>query len=133
MSVVEPVWFKTNIGQHSVSPKGNQIDDYNTYRKKVNELTQKGLDDAQSPDAVVNTITKLISTKEPKFSNPIGMRCSSHLAVLKGKTAKQTIIERSLKGGQHRRNVSTIFFRGGQHCRNVIKKANFQGWLTLPE
>jgi len=84
VSVVEPVWFKTNIGQHSVSPKGNQIDDYNTYRKKVNELTQKGLDDAQSPDAVVNTITKLISTKEPKFSNPVGKSCSKPSCSFKG-------------------------------------------------
>lgn len=72
VSVVEPVWFKTNIGQHSISPKGNDIADYNSYRKKVNALTQKGLDEAQSPDAVVNTITKLIGTKEPKFSNPVG-------------------------------------------------------------
>ena len=84
VSVVEPVWFKTNIGQHSVCPKGNQIDDYNTYRKKVNELTQKGLDDAQSPDAVVNTITKLISTKEPKFSNPVGKHCSKPSCSFKG-------------------------------------------------
>jgi short-subunit dehydrogenase len=72
VSVVEPVWFKTNIGPHAVSPKGNQIDDYNIYRKKVNALTQKGLDEAQSPEIVVNTITKLIGTKEPKFSNPVG-------------------------------------------------------------
>ena len=25
-----------------------------------------------APDAVVNTITRLIGTKEPKFSNPVG-------------------------------------------------------------
>lgn len=70
--MVEPVWFKTNIGQHSVSPKGNEITDYNNYRKKVNALTQQGLDTAKSPEAVVDTITKLIGTKEPKFSNPVG-------------------------------------------------------------
>lgn len=72
VSVVEPVWFKTNIGQHSVSPKANNIDDYNVYRRKVNALTQKGLDEAQSPEAVVNIITKLIGTRNPKFSNPVG-------------------------------------------------------------
>ena len=109
VSVVEPVWFKTNIGQHSVSPKGNQIDDYNTYRKKVNELTQKGLDDAQSPDAVVNTITKLISTKEPKFSNPIGMRCSSHLAVLKGKNCKANDYRKESKGWSASPECHNIF------------------------
>jgi len=72
VSLVEPVWFKTNIGPHSVSPKGNEIIDYNNYRKKVNALTQKGLDDAESPDAVVNTISKIIGTKEPRFNNPVG-------------------------------------------------------------
>lgn len=72
VSVVEPVWFKTNIGQHSVSPKGNDIADYNSYRKKVSALTQKGLDDAQTPEPVANIIAKIIGTKEPKFSNPVG-------------------------------------------------------------
>jgi len=71
VSVVEPVWFKTNLGHNAVSSTGN-IQDYNTYRKQVNAVTQKGLDEAQSPDAVVNIITKLIGTKEPKFSNPVG-------------------------------------------------------------
>ena len=49
-----------------------RIADYNTYRKQVNAATQKGMDDAEAPDAVVNTIAKLIATKQPKFSNPVG-------------------------------------------------------------
>ena len=72
VSMVEPVWFKTNIGQHSISPKSNEIADYNSYRRKVNALTQQGLDEAESPEPVVNAITKLIGRKEPKFRNPVG-------------------------------------------------------------
>jgi len=71
VSVVEPVWFKTNLGHNAISSTGN-IGDYNTYRKLVNTATQKGLDEAESPDAVAKIITKLIGTKEPKFSNPVG-------------------------------------------------------------
>lgn len=72
VSVVEPVWFKTNLGNNAVASKGNPIGDYNNYRKKVDALTQKGLDEAQTPEPVVNIITKIIGTKEPKFSNPVG-------------------------------------------------------------
>jgi short-subunit dehydrogenase len=75
VSVVEPVWFKTNLGNHAVSSTGN-ITDYDLYRKQVNALTKKGLDEAEAPDAVVNTIAKLIGAKEPKFSNPVGKMTS---------------------------------------------------------
>ena len=75
VSVVEPVWFKTNLGHNAISSTGS-IADYNTYRKKVNAATQKGLDEAESPNAVVNMIIRLIGTKEPKFSNPVGKMSS---------------------------------------------------------
>lgn len=72
VSVVEPVWFKTNIGHNAVASNGNKISDYNAFRKKVDMLTQQGLDNAQTPEPVVNIITQIIGTKEPKFSNPVG-------------------------------------------------------------
>lgn len=72
VSMVEPMWFKTGLGNHAAVAKGNSIADYNSYRNKANAATQKGIDEAEAPDAVVNTITKLIDTKEPKFSNPVG-------------------------------------------------------------
>jgi short-subunit dehydrogenase len=72
VSMVEPVWFKTNLGKHAVHSPSAGIADYNAYRKQVKAATQKGIDEAQEPDAVVDTITKLIQTKQPKFSNPVG-------------------------------------------------------------
>ncbi|MCD1117615.1 SDR family NAD(P)-dependent oxidoreductase [Chryseobacterium turcicum] len=72
VSVVEPLWFKTNLGHNAVASNGKNIADYDAYRKKVIALTQAGLDNAQTPEPVVNIITKLIETKEPKFSNPVG-------------------------------------------------------------
>ena len=72
VSMVEPVWFKTNLGHNAVSAEGGNIADYNSYRKQVKVATQKGIDGAEAPDAVVKTIAQLIDTKEPKFSNPVG-------------------------------------------------------------
>lgn len=72
VSMVEPVWFKTNLGQHAVSAGTGRIADYDAYRKQADAATQKGLDEAQGPDAVVQSIARLIETKEPRFSNPVG-------------------------------------------------------------
>jgi len=70
--MVEPVWFKTNLGAHAVSAGNGRIADYNAYRLQANAATQKGMDEAEAPDAVVHTITRLIGKAKPKFSNPVG-------------------------------------------------------------
>jgi short-subunit dehydrogenase len=72
VSVVEPVWFKTSLGDNAVSPTDGNIPDYDSYRNQVRAATQKGIDEAEAPDAVINTICKIIETREPKFSNPVG-------------------------------------------------------------
>ncbi|WP_431103551.1 SDR family NAD(P)-dependent oxidoreductase [Roseateles noduli] len=72
VSMVEPVWFKTNLSHNAVAAKTGRIADYNDYRKQANAATQKGIDDAQSPAPVVATIERLINTRHPKFSNPVG-------------------------------------------------------------
>lgn len=95
VSVVEPIWFKTNLGNNAVTSKGNAISDYNNYRKKVDALTQKGLDEAQTPEPVANIITKLINTKEPKFSNPVGKQ--SGMVVFLQKFAPKMIESSMLK------------------------------------
>jgi short-subunit dehydrogenase len=65
VSMVDPVWFKTNLGNHAVAASNGGIADYNAYRKQANAAMQKGIDEAEAPDTVVNTISKLIGTKEP--------------------------------------------------------------------
>lgn len=72
VSMVEPVWFKTNLGQHAVAARQGNIADYDTYRRKANAATKKGLDEAEAPDAVINKITALMHSREPRFSNPVG-------------------------------------------------------------
>lgn len=72
VSMVEPVWFKTNLGHHAVSAGKTRIRDYDGYRPGADAATQKGLDEAEAPDAVVDRITALVQTKAPRFSNPVG-------------------------------------------------------------
>ena len=96
VSVVEPVWFKTNLGHNAVASKGNVIADYDTLRKKADAATQKGLDEAESPEAVVKSITKLIEAKDPKFSNPVG-KMSGMIAFLQS-FAPKMIESTMLKG-----------------------------------
>lgn len=72
VSMVEPVWFKTNLAHNAVAAVKGSIADYNAYRKQANAATRKGIDEAEAPDAVVKTITKLIAAREPRFSNPVG-------------------------------------------------------------
>lgn len=72
VSMVEPVWFKTSLADNAVTSTSGKIADYDSYRKQVRAATQKGIDEAEAPDAVISTISKIIATKEPKFSNPVG-------------------------------------------------------------
>ncbi len=64
------------LAHNAVSSKGSGIGDYDVYRKQVNAATQKGIDEAEAPDAVVKTIAQLIDTVEPKFINPVGKMTS---------------------------------------------------------
>ncbi len=72
VSMVEPVWFKTNLSTNATKAAAGTISDYDAYRRRANAATQKGIDDAEKPDAVVHKIAELIAAKEPKFSNPVG-------------------------------------------------------------
>ncbi|WP_115541381.1 SDR family NAD(P)-dependent oxidoreductase [Xanthomonas campestris] len=72
VSMVEPVWFKTNLGKHAVAAASSSIPAYDVYRRKAQAATQKGIDEAEQPDAVVRKISELIDAEQPKFSNPVG-------------------------------------------------------------
>lgn len=76
VSMVEPRWFKTNIGENAIVAKGS-IKDYDGYRQKLTTLTNDGISNAEDPAIVTNTITKLIETKEPAFKNLVGKMSST--------------------------------------------------------
>jgi short-subunit dehydrogenase len=74
VSLVEPMWFRTNLGYNAVSAATGTITDYDGYRSRLDAMTRKGIDEAEAPDAVVKSIAKLINAKRPRFSNPVGKK-----------------------------------------------------------
>ncbi|TGL56255.1 SDR family oxidoreductase [Leptospira ognonensis] len=75
VSMVEPLAFKTNIGNNSV-PSEIKIDDYNLFRKQIAAFAKDLFDKAPSPEPVVSTVVKIIDLKNPKFNFPVGQGAS---------------------------------------------------------
>jgi short-subunit dehydrogenase len=71
ISMVEPMFHKTNLINNSISTHGN-IKDYDGFRQKVQSYYNDEFEKAPEPTAVVDTITKIIDTQNPKFSYPVG-------------------------------------------------------------
>lgn len=78
--MVEPSGFKTNIINSSVSAVG-KIDDYDTYRNKVEAFAKDLFEKAPEPTAVIEKLLELVEAKNPKFSNPVGKGNSILLAL----------------------------------------------------
>lgn len=71
VSMVEPMGFKTSIGENAVASNGN-INDYEIFRKKITAFTKNEFDKAPGPESVVNKVLKIVQEKDPKFSSPVG-------------------------------------------------------------
>ena len=80
VAMVEPMGFKTNILQSSVAAKGI-INDYDTYRQKIERFSKDLFEKAPEPTPVINTLIKLLENKNPKFSHPVGKGASVLLAI----------------------------------------------------
>lgn len=69
--MIEPMSFKTSIGEGGTVAAGN-ITDYNPFRQKVTAYTKSTLDKAPEPAPVVATVLQAMKEKNPKFSYPVG-------------------------------------------------------------
>ncbi len=78
--MVEPMGFKTNIGENATIATGN-IDEYNSFRQKLASFTKKEFDKAPGPEPVVDKVVKIVGEKVPKFSYPVGKGASIFLAL----------------------------------------------------
>lgn len=78
--MVEPAGFKTNIINSSV-PAEIKIEDYNSYRKKVEAFAKDLFDNAPEATPVIDTVIKLVENKNPKFNNPVGKGTKLLLAI----------------------------------------------------
>lgn len=75
VSMVEPLAFKTNIGNSAV-PSEIKINDYDLFRKQSAAFSKELFDKAPSPEPVVDTVIKIIDQKDPKFNFPVGKGAS---------------------------------------------------------
>ncbi len=78
--MVEPMGFKTNIGENATRATGN-INDYDLYRQKISAYTKKEFDKAPGPEPVVDKVVKIVDERVPKFSYPVGKGASIFLAL----------------------------------------------------
>ena len=80
VSMVEPSYFKTNIGNSASSASGD-INDYNAFRQKITSYTGTQFKNAPGPEPVMNTVLKIINEKNPKYSHPVGKGTSTILTL----------------------------------------------------
>ncbi|MEO6632904.1 MAG: SDR family NAD(P)-dependent oxidoreductase [Mucilaginibacter sp.] len=69
--MVEPISFKTNIGESATVAKGT-IADYDQFRQKITAYTQKSFDNAPEPTPVIETLLRTVKEKNPTFGYPVG-------------------------------------------------------------
>ncbi len=80
VAMVEPMGFKTNILHSSVAAQ-SIINDYDTYRNKIEQFSKDLFENAPEPTPVINTLIKLVEEKKPKFNHPVGKGASVFLAI----------------------------------------------------
>jgi len=80
VSMVEPMGFKTNIGNNASVAEG-KISDYDVFRKKIIAYTKQEFDKAAEPEPVINTVLKIVEEKNPKYSYPVGKGASIALTL----------------------------------------------------
>ena len=78
--MVEPMGFKTNIGENATAATGN-IKEYDSYRQKISSFTKTEFDKAPGPEPVVKKVMKIVGERTPKFSYPVGKGASIFLTL----------------------------------------------------
>jgi short-subunit dehydrogenase len=72
VSMIEPMYFKTNLGDNATTVSHEEIAEYDKFRLQLDAYTNYGIQNAPGAYPVVKTVTKIINEKTPKFSYPIG-------------------------------------------------------------
>lgn len=80
VAMVEPMGFKTGIITNSFVAEG-KINDYDTYRNKIERFAKDLFDNSPEPTPVINMLLKLIEDRNPTFSNPVGKGASVILSI----------------------------------------------------
>ena len=71
ISIIEPVYFKTNLGENA-TVSHEEIPEYDSFRQKLDVYTNNEITNAPEPGRVLDTVLKIVNEKTPGFSYPIG-------------------------------------------------------------
>jgi short-subunit dehydrogenase len=71
VSMVEPMFTKSNLGSNGIMGEG-KVEDYDKFRQNIDAFYNKGLAEAPEPTAIVNTVINIVKDTKPKFSYPVG-------------------------------------------------------------
>jgi NAD(P)-dependent dehydrogenase (short-subunit alcohol dehydrogenase family) len=71
ISIVEPGFFKTNL-HNAFEYAEPSIPDYDSLRKETLHVISGSIKRTSTPEPVAHTVLKIIKTKNPKFSYPVG-------------------------------------------------------------
>jgi short-subunit dehydrogenase len=80
VSMIEPTYFKTNLGENA-TVSNEEIAEYDTFRQKIDVYTSNAIKNAPEPGAVIDTVMKIVNEKKPRFSYPIGKGTSLFLTL----------------------------------------------------
>jgi len=80
VSMIEPAYFKTNLGEHA-TVSNEAITAYDIFRQKADAYTNNEIQNAPGPSAVINTLIKIVNEKKPAFSYPVGKGTSLFLTL----------------------------------------------------
>jgi short-subunit dehydrogenase len=71
VSMIQPMWAKTNLGTNMISVIGN-ITDYSQFKEQTNKYIKNSMAEGDEPALIVNKIIQMINNKNPKFRNIVG-------------------------------------------------------------
>jgi short-subunit dehydrogenase len=71
VSMIQPMWAKTGLGDNMISASGNIIE-YSQFKEQTNKYIKNSMAEGDDPALIVNKIIKVINSKNPKFRNIVG-------------------------------------------------------------
>ena len=71
VSVIEPGFFRSNLHSAFIYPV-NPIPEYDRMRQRTFKVLDQSIEHGKTPEPVARIVLKILETKKPKFSYPVG-------------------------------------------------------------
>jgi short-subunit dehydrogenase len=71
VSMIQPMWAKTNLGANMIAVNGN-ITEYSQFKEQTNNYIKNSMAEGDDPALIVTKIIKVINAQNPNFRNIVG-------------------------------------------------------------